>query len=561
MKRVLILLNVFILAFCSCNKEKQPNRSGQDADFKKGESFFSKQNDSAYYYFNKVTSGSRDSLEIAMAYNYMAAIQSDAGDYFGSQESLLTSLGFLDERNKKHHWCLSSNYNELGIASYNLKNYDASLRFYDLAVKLSADKDYELVILNNKALIHQKKGRYAEALTLYRDIIKQHRKNSAAYARVLTNMAKTKWLADPRYNAAPELLKALRIRRQENDVWGLTSSYTHLADYYAASRPDSALYYAENLHNLGRRLNSTGARLEALQKLISLSNPEAVKRYFSEYHRLTDSVQTARNAARNQFALIRYEAEKHKADNLRLQKDNDEKEYQIIAAVLTLIGVCIAFVIWYRKRKQRLHLEAQNAINENQLKISKKVHDVVANGLYRMMSEIENQDDVDREHLLDKLEDMYERSRDLSYEKGTSQLAELNFHETINSLITSFATHSTRVLVLGNNKDLWKDVNETARQEVGHVIQELMVNMKKHSQAGNVLVRFAQSHNHINISYSDDGVGLTEKIAYGNGLTNTGNRIESIGGAITFDRNTERGVSVAISFPVSLTDQLCSKAY
>nr|GFD55410.1 hypothetical protein [Tanacetum cinerariifolium] len=61
-----------------------------------------------------------------------------------------------------------------------------------------------------------------------------------------------------------------------------------------------------------------------------------------------------------------------------------------------------------------MELEAQNALRNSQLNTSKRVHDVVANGLYRVMTEIENQADMDRENVLDKIEALYEKSRDIS---------------------------------------------------------------------------------------------------------------------------------------------------
>ena len=445
LKRVLFLLFILSLCFYSCQKKTKPGKFVEDPDYKKGESFLFKQNDSAFYYFNKVVTGSNDSLQVAMAYNNMAAIQSDAGDYFGGQESLLKSLRFLDESKERDRYCLSSDFNELGITSFNLKNYDEALRYYDKALEFSSDKEFQLVILNNKALVYQRMGDYKEALDIYEDVARQNHNNRAAYARALSNMAKTKWLQNPDYVAASEFLTALKIRKEEEDLWGQNSSFAHLADYYTPFRPDSALCYAKSMYTVARKLNSADDQLGALRKLIKLGPSHAVKEYFAEYQTLSDSVLTARNTAKNQFALIRYEAEEHKAENLKLQKDITEKRYQILSALLLLAAVCIGFVFWYKKRKQRLELEAQNAVKENQLKLSKKVHDVVANGLYRMMSEIENEEAVDKDQLLDKIEEMYERSRDLSYERAT--LPDNDFHETISQLITSFATARTKVLI------------------------------------------------------------------------------------------------------------------
>lgn len=195
-------------------------------------------------------------------------------------------------------------------------------------------------------------------------------------------------------------------------------------------------------------------------------------------------------------------------------------------------------------------LEAKNTIRENQLKTSKKVHDVVANGLYRVMAEIENQDSLDKDHILDKLEVMYEKSRDISYEEP--QLADQNFQEKISELLKSFATETTKVVVyMGNTKELWKKVSTEAKYELEHVLQELMVNMSKHSKANNVAVRFEHKDNYLNVYYADNGIGISEKTQFNNGLTNTGNRMNNIHGEIIFDTKAEKGLKIKISFPVS----------
>jgi len=521
------------------------------ADYKKATRFLYKQNDSAFYYFNKAATTSKDSLQTAMAYNQMAAIQSDAGDYFGSQESLSMSLKFLDEQAEKDRKCLASDYNELGMNSFNLKNYDGAIRNYDQAIKYSENNKFRLIFLNNKANAYQRKGAYGEALALYRSTLLHTDQRGTEYARILSNMARTKWLARPAYNAAPELLKALQIRQKEKDDWGQNASYAHLADYYSRTRPDSALFFALKMYTVARKLDSPDDRLEALQKLIRLGPALSAKGYFERHQQLNDSLQTARNASKNQFALIRYDAEKHKAENLKLQKDNTEKRYQIIkqqilfgGISLLLVAGIIATVFWYRKRKQRLDLEAR----ERELRISQKIHDVVANGLYLVMNEIENQDQIHKGPLLDQIEILYEQSRDISYEKH--EAPDGDFHVKITKLLTAFAAMDIKIAVAGNNKNVWKKVSAQARQELKQVLQELMVNMKKHSHATSVSVRFEQQDNHLHINYMDNGVGFPAEVHYGNGLTNTGNRIQHMGGTITFDTKLQKGVKIHISLPL-----------
>ncbi|WP_276090310.1 tetratricopeptide repeat-containing sensor histidine kinase [Pedobacter sp. JY14-1] len=546
MTRITFIIFIGLITLFTTCKKREGYEVVESADYKKAELFYGKHNDSAFYYFNKVVTTSKKSLEVAMAYNQMAVIQSDAGDYFGSQESLALSLKHLDPTNTDDHYCLASDYNELGRTSIKLDDYKSAVEYFDKALKYTTDSSFQLSILNNQGLSYQRDGAYEQALNIFISAIKNASRRKT-YARILTNIATTKWKLDSTYNAVPELLRALDIRIKENDRWGLNSSYSHLADYYISSKPDSALIYAKAMLTLATELKSPDDRLEALEKLIRLSRQSTdTKRYFINFKKLSDSVETARNAAKNQFALIRYEVEKHKADNLRLQRDNKEKQYQVGGLVLAIIVIVIISLLLRRKIK----LESQNKLQQTRLTFSRKVHDVVANGLYRVMNEVEHSKELDKEYLLDRLEEMYEQSRDISYEKETSD--EHDFPGRISKIVMDFSTEKIRVVLVGNDENLWTDVSPEAKFEIRHVLEELMINMKKHSGANNVVIKFYKANNYLNVEYTDDGIGIyDDKPVFNNGLSSTGNRIDRLNGKITFGSVNGKGLRIKITFPLT----------
>lgn len=540
-----LLLLLLAILFLGCKQPRIPLSPITSPNYKKGEHFFKAQKDSAFYYFNKVATNPGDSLQVAKAYTYMAIIQSDAGDLFGSQESLLQALKFLNEKKDSDRHTLSSVYNELGATSANLRNYETAISYYDSSIKFSKDS-FKIVPLNNKALTYQKLLKYDQTLAIFYSIIDKSREHPIEYARILTNMAHTKWLQHPDYNAAPEFQTALQIRKNEKDNWGLNSSYAHLSDYYTRTRPDSALHYAGKMYAMAQQLNSPNDELLALQKLIPLSPPEVLKKYFIRYRYLIDSLQTSRNNAKNQFALIRYEAEKSKANNLVLQKENAEKKVQIIGQWILLVGVLIlaaAGFAWYRKQKQR-------AIREHRLKTLQKVHDVAANGQYRLISRIEHGKIDGQEQLLDEMTALYDQIRDISYETPDEKTA-LPFNEALAGLLSSFSSAGTRVLIVGNSKELWSAVKPGIKTELNHILQELMVNMKKHSRAKNVVVRFQMEYKALTVQYTDDGIGTPPDFRWGNGLRNTENRIAGMGGRISFDTETSEGMKIQLYIPTA----------
>lgn len=553
MKKLLNLITLLVvLAGCHHGKSKPPKIDW--TVYRIAYDWLARQPDSAFYYFNQVAANSRDSMQTAMAYNNMSKIQYRAGDYYGAQESSVASLRYLDEQRKSDYAMLASNYNDLGLVRSELRDHDGAIAFYRQSLRFTADPALTGLAWNNIAFAYQQKKDYPHALAIYRELLAKTDPASAAYARVLTNFATARWLDDPGFNAASGLLTGLDIRKRLNDLWGENSSYSHLADYYQLRRPDSALLYARQMYDIAQQIESPDDQLKALGKLIVTGPASSLKSYFVRYRQLNDSIQTARNAAKNQFALIRYNVEKSRADNLRLQKENADKRYQIIRQRLLLYSLLAAVAVlsllgwnWYRKRKQRIELAAEQRIRDNQLMTSKRVHDIVANGLYQMMTEIENQDLMDRNELLDKVEQMYERSRDISYEK---QSPRPDFAAQIGSLLTSFASSGRRIAIAGNSDQLWAGVSDGVRYELEQVLRELMVNMVKHSGARDVTVRFSRARNRISVLYHDDGTGLQEGATFKNGLTSTGNRIHTISGTITFDSDGTGGLTVRMEIPV-----------
>jgi hypothetical protein len=554
LRKLLYLFLLSALYALSCHKAQNSSTRIQSRDYEKAISFLYHRDDSAFYYFNQSVGNSRDSLQIAKAYNYMAQIQSDAGDYYGAQESLTMSLRFLDTADEKDHRCLSSDYNELGLNSLRLRNAAAAIDFFSQAILFSKNKDFQLIALNDKARACQEAGDYANALMIYRNILLRP-SPPETFARILTNKAFTQWLQTPAYNAAPELQKALRIRVKEKDLWGQNSSYANLADYYKLSHPDSALKYARQMYTAASQLNSPDDELHALQKLIELEPTKDSRRYFIRYEKLNDSLQVSRNNAKNQFALIRYNAEKAKSDNLKLQKDNSEAKYQILwqrlLIAIIVIGIAVAilfFARWLKKRKHEQEAAKLAAIRDTQLKDAKSVHDTLGNDVYYLLKKVQGDDIPDKGWLVNYINEIYERARDLSRE--ISPETDENFNEYISERLQAFATQDTQVILVGNGKEYWEQVKPVCKVELKHVLQELMVNMGKHSQATRVVIRFEEDGDRRRIYYSDNGVGLPEGKTSGHGLKNTENRIKTIGGELSFGSQANEGLLIAIIFPI-----------
>ena len=478
----------------------------------------------------------------------MALIQENSGDNFGSIETSLSAFKFLKEKDTSQHAIIFCNYNNLGITSNNLKNYADAKRFYTTAKRFAKDPVDQMMLQNNLAILYHNEKQYPVAISIYKKLIDSVGPRSEYYPRLLLNYSRSSWFADPSYNPSVNYLLAEKLSQKYDDDWTKDAAYAYLSTYYLKKNRDSARMYAEKMLALSKSLNYPEDQLEALQNLIKLSNAETSKNYFDKYIKINDSLAAAKNRARNQFALIRFESEKAKAENLRLQKEKDINEFKIIlqkviiwAIILCVVIFCICAYILIKKRRQRLISEATQKLQQQRLDFSKKVHDVVANGIYEVMTTIENQTDLPKEQLLDKLERMYEKSRDLSYEKPESE----TYEEQISALVRSFEADEVQIIIIGNDPDFWITQTPEIKENLFQVIRELLVNMKKHSHATQVIVRFLRTDNNYQMDYRDNGVGIDESFVAKNGFANIKSRLEIIGANLAFD-NIHQGLRISI---------------
>jgi len=544
MQKIFPLL--FILLLFSC-KEKKINR---DNSFYIEARKFRDTNvtDSAFYYYNLAKSEylkDQDSIGAAKSLVNMAILQTKKGDFYGGIETSLEANNLLkNERDSTVRSTLASNFNNMAISSSFLQNYDESAKFYIQALKYANTGENKFIYYNNigDVLILQGNNKLAQK---YLDTAILA-KDSINYSRALNNLAKAKFLENKDYNPLPELYKALEIRSKLKETIEQNSSFATISDYFADKNQEKSLLFANYLLTTAEKIKSPDDQAQALKRIIHLDSKNYLKN-FIRFNAINDSIQTARNKAKNQFAIIRFDVEKIKAKNAENEVEILKRNVGLGALSILLVG---GFFL-YRRRKKRLKQENELRIKESQLKLSKRVHDVVANGIYQVMTKIENQEHFDKENALDELEFVYEKSRDISYEKSDTEHDKKEHKERISNLIASFKNEAIDTYIVGNENEIWNGISQSSFEDIYQIIRELLINMKKHSQASRVIFKFERINNVVNIQYTDNGIGIPGDMIYKNGLTNTGTRIAAIRGEIIFDNKSEKGLKINISFPVS----------
>lgn len=553
MKKILFLIILFILYSCSKQELLSESTKKENLFHEKARAFRnSKITDSAFYYYVLAKDEyikSYDSLRVGQCLVNMAIIETGKGDFYGSIETSLEANKFLtnikDSINKRD---LASSYNNMGVAYGFMYEYDNAIIFYKNAINYAINNKTKFTYYNNLGVAFLKKNDPKNAILYLNQAIAI--RDRTEYSRALNNLAKAKYMRDNNYNPLPEFYKALKIREENNDTEGLNASYYTLSEYFKTKDKNKALFYTEKMLQTAIAVKNPEDKLQALIKLIEL-NPDNISKYFKEYQFLNDSLLISRNKAKNQFAYFRYGIEKEKTENLSLKADVAERENHIILrniGIVTLFFLLIGGFFLYKKRKKRLEQEKELEVKNTQLKMSKKVHDVVANGLYHMMIDVQNNPEVDKTRILNDIEKMYEESRDISHEN----IIEKDFSLRFNNMISSYSTPEQKVLTVGYKENIWENISYKVQLELYYILREVLINMKKHSQAKLASLKFEKNDAILKIKYTDNGIGINElNKKKGAGIHNTENRIGTIGGVINFEKNPTGGLIILITIPIN----------
>lgn len=518
--------------------------------------------DSAYYYHNKAKSlcnVKTDNTRIIYSLARMSEIQQNQGDYSGSESTAIEAIPFLNKTMDLTYEC--SIYNLLGIVYMKLYDYDNSLYYYNKGLNLKIDEVRKLKFKHNIAVVYMAKENYNRALqillplTLKKEIIN----DSVVYSKALDNLGYCYFkVGNPK--GIDYLNQGLKIKEHIKDDLGLTSSYINLFKYFNQINPQIANNNARMAYEKATKVNNVDYRLESLALLIQSSSGNDSKIYSEKYIRINDSITKVRQNARNQFAKIKYDSKKEKEENLLLKNQKAEnlleleiqKNRNLFLYFMIFIGILSTIFLYYFLKAVNKKEKIQTSYT-TETRIAKKLHDELANDVYQTIAFAETQDlssAQNKEMLLTNLDTIYSRTRNISKENSSIDTG-LHFVAGLKEMISGFNTDAVTILINSMDSVNWNALETNKKIIVYRVLQELLVNMKKHSQCSLVVITFKIIENKIQIDYSDNGLGAAfDKINSRNGLQNVENRILAIKGTITFDTKPDKGFKTSFTIPI-----------
>lgn len=499
----------------------------------------------------------RDSSWIGRNLLNMGTIQKDQSDFFGSKETLTEALKYLTT--KKDITYIVQCYNLLATNHRKLLNFQDAINYYAKAIELTDSPIDKLIYQNNLAVTYIDNRQLKLAIKLLDSIshLEIPITNPKEEARFLDNLAYAKWLAGDKITQT-DFQNPLNIRISFNDERGKIASYAHLGEYNIRANPKRAEAYFDSVIQLSKKLKRPRAETDVLKFLMVL-HPNSLG-FRDRYILLKDSLYQQELNVKTQFAKYKYDDEVKQNDILQLEKENTQQElkvakqrsqkilaYAIGIPVLLLLGFLTYFFVQRSKRLKRENKTARlEATFETEADLSRKLHDDFGGKLNHVMLLLQN--GADNLEVLDVVDGLYNQSRDFSREINDVDTG-LNFKDSLFGMVGNYSKN-VKLIVTGSNDVDWLKISPLSKKTLFKVLQELMINMQKHSDAKLVSLAFSQSKQLLIVSYADDGVGASkEKLNFKNGLWNTEKRIVAIDGTIIFDSEKGEGFQVQIEIP------------
>lgn len=252
----------------------------------------------------------------------------------------------------------------------------------------------------------------------------------------------------------------------------------------------------------------------------------------------------------------------------------DESQFVLVFVVssltiLLILILVILFVVAYQKRIatqrnkldtiEREHqmqlLQATLTVQERERKrIASDLHDDIGSLLSALKLNVqfleESESNERQKTFLEKtrvkLESGIEQVRRISHDMYPPTLQKLGLWEALKDLLQSIDESKSTTTSISGIPDQLR-LNATSELSVFRVMQELVTNSLRHSDATNLSIEIHQTQQGITIQYADNGQGMEEDATKnGLGFLNMRSRIEAINGTIHFQSARGKGIQTTI---------------
>ena len=351
-------------------------------------------------------------------------------------------------------------------------------------------------------------------------------------------------LSEKRFDEAKKYFdEGLKIATEQNDKDALTEGTSDLANYYFAT------------HNFRK----------AFETEFQVSKIYGNARAKEVMNSMADSE-------------IKYQTEKKEKMILEQQLQISKQRNWILGIIGASLIILLGGLLFYTKRqakqkaqfdaeKLKLQTEKTSAIVEaeerERIRLAKELHDGVGPMLSLAKFQLETAisqtkfNSIEQESLFQNtnamIDDAAREIRTVSHDLMPNALLMQGLVSAVRDFVNRLSL-TGKVKVLLDVANLDERLPQLTETVLYRVLQELVGNIIKHSEATHVQIQLIRNENELTMMIEDDGKGFdTTQISNfkGIGLKNIISRVDFLNGKVNFDSSPKSGTTVIVEIPLS----------
>lgn len=394
-------------------------------------------------------------------------------------------------------------------------------------------------------------------------------------------------------DSALQVTKAtLELSNQNNITEGIVKSLHKMGGIYKqlGNYPLAISYFRTSLaSDLAKPYDDQ--RLSTLKQLADtyakMDSNAIAYRYVTRYANLNDSILHQNRIEANYNYIQKYESLQKQKDieNLKIERKYAEETYQqqrravyILAIGLGMLLLLLYYIVRFYNQQiktEKIITDQNHELNQRNIKqlqddmqirsmqgmiegqeiererIAQDLHD----SLGGLLSTVKLQFDSDQLGEVVKHNKTFKRAhrlldhavtevRNISQNLQPSALANLGLEAALRDLVNRFSDEHYPDIDL-QCYDIPKEMNQMHSLSIYRVLQEMLHNAVKHSQAKEILIQINREGPELVIQFEDDGIGFDPEnlVRKGMGLGNIRSRIDYLKGTVEMDSTPGEGTS------------------
>lgn len=325
---------------------------------------------------------------------------------------------------------------------------------------------------------------------------------------------------------------------------------------------------------------------EMSQTEAKLGNMNSAYKWLTRYAEFADSVYDKKSKADVAGLEIKYNAEKNEKEILSLQNENKSQQLVLqrnrFITYLLLTGFAFAtllllFILFLYRNKKRMikqqetqHLQKLKDIQQEQKmnvynamlegqelerrRMARDLHDGLGGllaGVKIKLSDIAEKNnthnDMELYKAINQLDNSVEELRRIARNMMPETLIRYGLETALRDICNSLQTNHVKIEL--EMYELSKNISQSIQITIYRILQELLTNALKHSEANKIIVQCSQNEDIVFITVEDNGKGFDTNnlpVKKGIGLDNIRNRVSLLKGKTDIQSTPEEGTTINI---------------